>query len=163
LFMSATTQTHAFPADMPRLLAAAPHRPLFLAGTVAVMLTMLWWTLELASIRFGLSAWPQPVGIPMGWAHAMAIQYGLFPLFMFGSRPQFWFGLLITAGRGGGGGAGVRRGRSGAGGGGVLGAWRLARVGCLGWLWMGTPGYVLCRSYSLISRKSCRLWALANS
>lgn len=82
--MSETTQTRAIPADLPRLLAAAPHRPLFLAGTIAVMLTMLWWTLELASMRFGWAGWPQPAGIPPGWAHAMAIQYGLFPLFMFG-------------------------------------------------------------------------------
>lgn len=70
-------------ADLPRLLAAAPHRPLFLAGTVAVLLTMLWWTLELASVRFGWGAWPQPTVAP-GWGHAMTIQYGLFPLFMFG-------------------------------------------------------------------------------
>jgi uncharacterized protein involved in response to NO len=70
-------------ADIPRLLAAAPHRPLFLAGTVAVMLSMAWWAVELTWMRFGLAGWPQPT-IPPGWAHAMLIQYGLFPLFMFG-------------------------------------------------------------------------------
>jgi uncharacterized protein involved in response to NO len=70
-------------AQLPRLLAAAPHRPLFLAGTVAVLLSMLWWTLELAALRFGWAAWPQPT-IPAGWGHAMLIQYGMFPLFMFG-------------------------------------------------------------------------------
>jgi uncharacterized protein involved in response to NO len=70
-------------ADLPRLLAAAPHRPLFLAGTVAVLLSMLWWTLQLAAMRFGWTRWPQPT-IPPGWGHAMLIQYGLFPLFMFG-------------------------------------------------------------------------------
>ena len=70
-------------ADMGKLLAAAPHRPLFLAGTIAVMLTMLWWTLELAALRWGWQGWPQPAMLPR-FAHAMAIQYGLFPLFMFG-------------------------------------------------------------------------------
>jgi uncharacterized protein involved in response to NO len=81
------------------LLAAAPHRPLFLAGVVAIVLTMLWWTLELASVRFGLPGWPQPA-IPMGWAHAMAIQFGLFPLFMFGflmtTFPQWMDGPKVA-------------------------------------------------------------------
>jgi uncharacterized protein involved in response to NO len=70
-------------ADISRLLAAAPHRPLFLAGTVAVMLSMAWWAVELTSIRFGLAGWPQP-SIPPLYAHGVLIQYGLFPLFMFG-------------------------------------------------------------------------------
>ncbi|HWU77291.1 MAG TPA: NnrS family protein [Rhodanobacter sp.] len=70
-------------ADIPRLLAAAPHRPLFLAGTIAVMLTMAWWAVELTSMRFGLTDWPQPT-IPPAFGHGMLIQYGLFPLFMFG-------------------------------------------------------------------------------
>ena len=70
-------------ADIPRLLAAAPHRPLFLAGTIAVMLSMGWWALELTWMRFGLADWPQPT-IPPMYAHGVLIQYGLFPLFMFG-------------------------------------------------------------------------------
>jgi uncharacterized protein involved in response to NO len=70
-------------AEATRLLASAPHRPLFLAGTIAVMLSMAWWVLELTWMRFGLAGWPQP-SIPPGWAHAMLIQYGLFPMFMFG-------------------------------------------------------------------------------
>jgi len=70
-------------AELPQLLASAPHRLLFLGGAVAVLLSMLWWALELTWMRFGLGAWPQP-SIPPGWGHAMVIQYGLFPLFMFG-------------------------------------------------------------------------------
>ncbi|HXD35749.1 MAG TPA: NnrS family protein [Rhodanobacter sp.] len=70
-------------ADIPRLLAAAPHRPLFLAGTIAVMLSMGWWATELTWMRFGLAGWPQPT-IPPAYAHGVLIQYGLFPLFMFG-------------------------------------------------------------------------------
>ena len=84
--MAKSPSTAAKPAsfaDLPALVASAPHRILFLAGTVAVLLTMLWWALELTSIRFGVRAWPQP-SIPPGWGHAMVIQYGLFPLFMFG-------------------------------------------------------------------------------
>lgn len=74
----------AYPANDPAaLLASAPHRPLFLAGTIAVLLTMAWWTLELASLRFGWTRWPQP-SVPPVFGHAVLIQYGLFPLFMFG-------------------------------------------------------------------------------
>lgn len=79
---SAGSTTPAF-AEVARLLSSAPHRPLFLAGTVAVMLSMAWWAVELTWMRFGLVGWPQPT-IPPGWGHAMLIQYGLFPLFMFG-------------------------------------------------------------------------------
>lgn len=70
-------------AELPALLTSAPHRLLFLAGAIAVLLSMAWWAAELTSMRFGLGAWSQP-SIPPGWGHAMVIQYGLFPLFMFG-------------------------------------------------------------------------------
>lgn len=66
-----------------KLLAAAPHRPLFFAGACAVLLSMTWWSLELASLDFGWSRWPQPSVTP-GWAHATLMQYGMLPLFMFG-------------------------------------------------------------------------------
>lgn len=70
-------------AGLPALLASAPHRPLFLGGTVAVMLGMAWWAVELCWMRFGLAHWPQP-SIPPAFAHGMLLQYGMFPLFMFG-------------------------------------------------------------------------------
>ncbi|MDE2309147.1 MAG: NnrS family protein [Xanthomonadaceae bacterium] len=70
-------------AQLPALLASAPHRVLFLAGAVAVLLSMAWWAVELSALRFGLPHWPQPP-IPPGWAHAMLMQYGMFPLFIFG-------------------------------------------------------------------------------
>ena len=71
-------------ADLPALLASAPHRVLFLAGAMAVLLSMAWWAVELTWM-FGvpLGAWPQPT-IPAAYAHGMLIQYGMFPLFMFG-------------------------------------------------------------------------------
>ncbi|WP_449429468.1 NnrS family protein [Rhodanobacter umsongensis] len=70
-------------AELPGLLASAPHRLLFLAGSVAVLLSMAWWAVELTWMRFGLGYWPQP-SIAPAFGHAMLIQYGLFPLFMFG-------------------------------------------------------------------------------
>lgn len=70
-------------AELPALLASAPHRLLFLAGSVAVLLSMAWWALELTWMRFGWGGWPQP-SIPPAYAHGMLIQYGMFPLFVFG-------------------------------------------------------------------------------
>lgn len=70
-------------AELPGLLASAPHRLLFFAGAVAVLLSMSWWAVELVWMRFGLPGWPQPSISPV-YAHAMLIQYGMFPLFIFG-------------------------------------------------------------------------------
>ena len=75
------TRPSAFPAAA--LLTAAPHRPLFLAGALAVLTSMAWWAMELASMRWGGGGWPQPPA-PPGWAHAMLTQYGMLPMFMFG-------------------------------------------------------------------------------
>lgn len=110
-------------ASVNQLLASAPHRSLFFAGTIAVLLSMLWWTLQLASIGFGWLAWPQPT-IPPGWGHAVLIQYGLFPLFMFGF-------LLTTFPRWTNGPA-VKPSRYIPVAGGVLGGYVLAHVGLLG-------------------------------
>src|SRR5690606_10205778 len=110
-------------ANLKRLLMAAPHRPLFLVGAIAVLLSMLWWTLQLASIAFAWTAWPQPSIVP-GWAHAVLIQYGLFPPFMFGF-------LLTTFPRWTNGPA-VRWERYIPVAGGVLGGYVLAHLGLLG-------------------------------
>src|SRR6185437_2605399 len=135
--MSESSSADGMPAnfaDIPRLLASAPHRPLFLAGTIAVMLGMAWWAVELTWMRFGLAGWPQP-SIPPGWAHAMLIQYGLFPLFMFGflmttfprwlGRPDLpWTRYLPVAG-------------------GVFGGYVLANVGLLDLAWLLKLGIAL--------------------
>lgn len=71
------------PLPGPRLLAAAPHRPLFLAGALAVLLAMAWWTIWLAAGPAGFAP-PQPATIPAGWIHAVIMQYGVFPPFIFG-------------------------------------------------------------------------------
>ncbi|HET8940604.1 MAG TPA: NnrS family protein [Rudaea sp.] len=106
-----------------KLLAAAPHRPLFLAGTIAVLLGMAWWTLQLAATRFGWSGWPQPPILPL-WGHAMGLQYGLFPLFMFGflmtTFPRWMSGPVVPPPR------------YIAVAGGVLGGYVLVHVGLLG-------------------------------
>lgn len=122
------------PSQLSRLLAAAPHRPLFLAGVTAVILTMLWWTLELAAIRFGWVSWPQPP-IPPGWAHAMAIQYGLFPLFMFGflmtTFPRWMSGPAVPA----------KRFVPVAGS--VLAGYILVNIGYLDMLWLVKAGFIV--------------------
>jgi uncharacterized protein involved in response to NO len=125
--MSEPLSTASANAALSRLLAAAPHRPLFLAGTVAVLLSMTWWTLELASLRFGWGHWPQPP-IPPIWGHAMLIQYGLFPLFMFGflmtTFPRWMNGPTVPPARY----LPVA--------GGVLGGYVLANIGLLGLPWL---------------------------
>ena len=121
-------------ADIPRLLASAPHRPLFLAGSIAVLLSMAWWAVELTWMRFGLAGWPQP-SIPPGWAHAMLIQYGLFPLFMFGflmtTFPR-WLGRPD-----------LPRTRYLPVAGGVFGGYVLANVGLLDLAWLLRLGIAL--------------------
>jgi len=69
-------------ADVPRLLAAAPHRLMFFAGSAAVLTSMLWWACLLGAGYFGHAFPATPV--PAGWAHAVLTQYGMLPMFMFG-------------------------------------------------------------------------------
>ncbi len=69
-------------ADVPALLASAPHRLMFFAGAAAVIVSMTWWACFLAAEYFG-RPFPAPA-VPAGWAHAVFTQYGMLPLFMFG-------------------------------------------------------------------------------
>jgi uncharacterized protein involved in response to NO len=69
-------------ADLPVLLASAPHRMMFFAGASAVIVSMLWWACFLGASYFG-HRFPTPP-VPAGWAHAVFTQYGMLPLFMFG-------------------------------------------------------------------------------
>jgi uncharacterized protein involved in response to NO len=68
---------------MPRLLAAAPHRALFLGGATAVLLAMGWWTSWLVTAVVAPGVMPAPE-LPAGWAHALGMQYQVLPLFFFG-------------------------------------------------------------------------------
>ncbi len=69
-------------ADLPALLASAPHRLMFFAGATAIIVSMLWWTCVLAGGYFGHAVPAAP--IPPGWAHAVFTQYGMLPFFIFG-------------------------------------------------------------------------------
>ncbi len=82
LEFSAHEQTAPRFADLPALLASAPHRIMFFAGASAVIVSMLWWACTLAGGYYGFAVPAAPV--PPGWAHAMFTQYGMLPLFMFG-------------------------------------------------------------------------------
>ncbi len=68
-------------AAFPRILGAAPHRALFLAGAIQSVVGMLWWLLVLlAREQGGLGVGP----LPEGAAHAWLMLQGLFPFFVFG-------------------------------------------------------------------------------
>ena len=72
---------------LPAVLAAAPHRLLFLAGAANVLLAMLWWTAWLVDARWGWPGLPQPA-VHAGWLHAIVMQYLVLP--------PFFFGFLLT-------------------------------------------------------------------
>lgn len=69
-------------ADLPALLASAPHRMMFFAGASAVIVSMLWWACFLGAGYFGHAFPAAPV--PAGWAHAVLVQYGMLVPFIFG-------------------------------------------------------------------------------
>ena len=91
------------PADPPlsrlAILFAAPHRPMFLAGVVQMILAFAPWAWELLA-RTGLTSgpvWPWPPA----WVHGLWAAYGTFPFFIFGflmtAMPR-WQGLPDTPG-----------------------------------------------------------------
>lgn len=72
---------------------AAPHRPMFLAGTVQALVVMVFWSLELGGRYLGLwpvPAWPLLTVFPPLVLHALLLSCGVFPFFM--------FGFILTAG-----------------------------------------------------------------
>lgn len=81
--MDTTAARTTLPPDLARLMAQAPHRLLFLAGALAVLASMGWWAATLVAARWPLFAMP-PAPSPAGWAHAVAMQYQVLPLFVFG-------------------------------------------------------------------------------
>lgn len=80
-FSSMDDSRSAF-ADLPALLASAPHRMMFFAGAAAIIVSMLWWAVVLAGGYFGHAVPVAPV--PPGWAHAVFTQFGMLPFFIFG-------------------------------------------------------------------------------
>jgi hypothetical protein len=75
------------PAAPQSVLFAAPHRAMFFAGGLQLVLALLPWAWELVSRVFPLPApaWPWPPG----WGHGLLACYGFFPFFA--------FGFLLTA------------------------------------------------------------------
>jgi uncharacterized protein involved in response to NO len=73
----------AIPESAARLLAAAPHRLLFLVGAGNVLAAMSWWTCWLLAARWHGVQLPQPT-LPAGWMHAIIMQYQVLPSFIFG-------------------------------------------------------------------------------
>ena len=77
------TQAITFPENAARLLAAAPHRLLFLVGATNVLAAMGWWAAWLVAARWQGIDMPQPP-LPAGWMHAFIMQYHVLPSFIFG-------------------------------------------------------------------------------
>ncbi len=69
-------------AELPAVMASAPHRLMFFAGASAVIVSMLWWACFLGANWAGHAFPTAPV--PAGWAHAVFTQYGMLPAFIFG-------------------------------------------------------------------------------
>jgi uncharacterized protein involved in response to NO len=62
--------------------SAEPHRMLFLAGAVQILLALAWWLVELAARATGFLS-PAPT-LPAVWGHTFLMVYGVFPFFIFG-------------------------------------------------------------------------------
>jgi len=77
------TQVLGIPESAARLLAAAPHRLLFLVGATNVLAAMGWWAGWLVAAHWRLAYLPQPP-LPAGWMHAIIMQYQVLPSFIFG-------------------------------------------------------------------------------
>lgn len=69
------------PSPTWRHLIAAPHRPLFLAGTAQIVVAAAWWLVALTSRHDGTVA---GAPIPIADAHAWFMLQGTFPFFVFG-------------------------------------------------------------------------------
>ncbi len=69
------------PLSRWRILSAAPHRPMFLAGAVQLILVMLLWIAELVGRSLGA---PLALTLASTWTHGFFMLYGLFPFFIFG-------------------------------------------------------------------------------
>ncbi|ODT84203.1 MAG: NnrS family protein [Nitrosomonadales bacterium SCN 54-20] len=71
-----------YPLPFWYYLSTAPHRPMFLAGTLQGVLTLAWWVFDLATRSGGAGGltW----SVPPAWAHAFLMVYGFFSFFIFG-------------------------------------------------------------------------------
>ncbi len=77
----------------------APHRVMFLAGAIQLLVALAWWSHELA-LRLGsggTAAWP----VHGGWLHGLWLIYGVYPFFIFGflmtAMPRWQGAALVPA------------------------------------------------------------------
>jgi len=65
-----------------QVFSTEPHRMLFLAGAVQILLTLAWWLVELAARATGFLS--PTTALAAVWGHAFLMVYGVFPFFIFG-------------------------------------------------------------------------------
>ncbi len=79
--------------------SAAPHRSLFLAGSLQGIFTLIWWLYDLSG-RYAVFGAPSIWSISPIWAHAFLMIYCFFPFFIFGflftTYPNWMNGAKIT-------------------------------------------------------------------
>ncbi|MGE0081314.1 MAG: NnrS family protein [Thiohalomonadaceae bacterium] len=84
-----------------KVFSAAPHRVMFFAGVAQLMFAMLLWGVELSARYTGLVA-PLQTVIPITWAHAWLMLFGVFTFLMFGflmtTYPRWMNGPLVPEG-----------------------------------------------------------------
>jgi uncharacterized protein involved in response to NO len=84
-----------------QVFSAAPHRMMFFAGALQVILVMGLWLLELA----GRAGWWPTLSLAVApiWAHMFLMLYGVFPFFIFGFLitvyPRWMGGPTVAASR----------------------------------------------------------------
>ncbi len=66
------------------IVSATPHRPMFLAGAIQLVLAMLVWLLELGGRSGIVLAAPLSFVVPATYVHTLLMLYGVFPFFMYG-------------------------------------------------------------------------------
>lgn len=76
-----STALPAAPPDRLAILTAAVHRPMFLAGAVQLLASVLFWLGELWLRRSGQTL---ATVLPATWAHVLLMLYGSFTFFIFG-------------------------------------------------------------------------------
>ncbi len=65
------------------IFSAAPHRMMFFAGAIQLLLPLLFWSVELLGRHTNLWT-PLNTLIPITWAHGFIMLYGVFSFFIFG-------------------------------------------------------------------------------
>ncbi|HDN27178.1 MAG TPA: NnrS family protein [Thioploca sp.] len=81
-----------------KIFSAAPHRMMFFGGMLQILLTMVWWLIELLG-RYTHWWTPLPTVTASTWAHAFLMLYGLPAFFIFGflmtTYPRWMKGQMI--------------------------------------------------------------------